>query len=1349
MIKFVQFSLGLFLFVFTVSVAHAQQLPIEVNVIKFYSNARDEHTFHVTTSLNGSNYAKLQGTDCFAHNGGSNSDKTVVPDGSEGTTLGGVYKIANTFSGTPKTLYIQVEGYEKDKDNSNRCIFNDNGGICGGDCADDSRGYGKWSVNLSTLRPGVWSSQLSFFNNNGGGNAYGMIFKIRYAIPTPQAPVLMMNGSTIPTSAQTCGQQEVQLKANFGTTLANKQGLRYIWEYAVGTPLVWRSVTASSGSSQDSIISFIPTQLVSQAGKTFETNLSIRFRVKAQSTELASSISPTRSYNFSPPPPSVGDPATDIIINPSCPGTLGTGTILVQNITGLNNYLYILKDGVNTTPCSPEEGNCFQGSYSGTMSGSSFTITGIKGGQYTLWLANGGDTLGLCSQTYTIIVPETPVLSFSGASSVDASCYNTSTGSVTVSSSGGREPIVYTIKNGTDIRTQTVNTTDTPFTFTNLPVGSYVVSVSDACNQSPATQTVIIKQPARITVGLTSIAALCNSPGDGKVQTGINVSNGTFDIPVSGRCDYEVRKSGVVVQSAYDITGMATTFTGLVAGNDYTLRVKDHLSADWCSGEEKAFVIDAPPAIPAPAITIGNVACPGGADGALTITGTGGDGKYQYTLKRIADGQTIFQTTDTYISGLSAGSYQLIVTRIHATCSDSYTYPSTIVITQPNPLAITSSKTDITCYGMGDGKITATLSGGTAPYTLYYKRDADASWISLTGLTVNNLDKGNYQLRVVDSHNCETVSSLISIAEPALLQLTTVSRKDIVCLGDNGFIDMTATGGTLPYTFEYSLNNGAWTAFDKNTPLAIGSYQVRVRDARGCVTVHPSNLSITAPASALDFSYTVSDYNGYNISCFGGNNGTLTFAATGGNGASYNGYQYAIDGGTYQSAVLIEGITAGTHTFSVKDGRGCVVTKSVVFTQILDKLNVQLESKQNVICAGDATGSVTVKATGGVGPYSYSLNGGSYQSSPTFSSLPAGSYQISVRDQNGCSISLTENISSLYAPIVANVYTENIRCKSGQDGLISLSVSGGVAPYSYQWSGMSSNSETVSGLSAGTYSVKIVDAVGCSINLSATLSEPVASVSLSTKTTPVCYGQTTGLIVIKASGGTPPYLYSVDNGLSYQSDPSFSTVGVGTYPLVVQDSQGCSVSGTAVVGLRNDQPMVDFIVASSQQALDTLYLEDISLPKPDSVHWDFGAMADWIDTSMFSPAIRFASEGSYAVSMTGYFGGCAYTISRTLVIAPYDPNQNPVTIPDYNIIKKFSVSPNPNDGQFVVSAELIKKQQVMLVITDLLGNEKFRKKWDRTSQLSESIFLNVPSGLYIVRIITDNDAREIRLSINH
>ncbi|MDJ1499914.1 T9SS type A sorting domain-containing protein [Xanthocytophaga agilis] len=1200
-------------------------------------------------------------------------------------------------------------------------------------------------VSLPSISLGSYSfiGGANYYNHNLSGCSYGSYAfgaDVSIMLQVPKPVILNQDSGT-----NYCYDTPIRLKADIDWL--NLSGLTYQWEYNIpGRNNTWYTFPATS---QITNVQYKDVPDIFNWMKGKAANQDIRFRVKAKGAVEGGLFSQVIvSLPLSPLPPEIANPATDISVLPACPG-IANGGISIQNVSGFGSYLYVLRDGFgNTTTCHPEKEDCLQGP-SGTTSGSSFTISGIAAGKYTLWLANPGSTYGVCSQTYNVEIPETPVLSLGTVSGVNASCYTGSDGSINVNSTGGRVPIVYRIQNGSDIRTQSVNTVGSGVSFSNLPVGSYVVSVSDACNQSPATQTVVIKQPARITVGLTSIAALCNSPGDGKVQAGISVSNGTFDMPVSGSYDYEIRKAGVLLDSKYGTSATSYTFTGLAAGNDYSVRIKESTASTWCSGDDKPITINAPAAIPIPTLSTQNVDCPGGSTGSITLTGMGGNGQYQYTLKRVADGAVVVQSSNTTLTGLVTGTYQLIVTRLIAGCSDNYTYPSTIVITQPNPLAITSSKTDITCYGMGDGKITATLSGGTAPYTLYYKRDTDASWISLTGLTVNNLDKGNYQLRVVDSHNCETVSSLISIAEPALLQLTTVSRKDIVCLGDNGFIDMTATGGTLPYTFEYSLNNGAWTAFDKNTPLAIGSYQVRVRDARGCITVHPSSFSITAPASALDFSYTVSDYNGYNISCFGGNNGTLTFAATGGNGASYNGYQYAIDGGTYQSAILIEGITAGTHIFSVKDGRGCIVTKSVVFTQTSEKLSVQLESKQNVICAGDATGSLTVKATGGVGPYSYSLNGGSYQSSPTFSSLAAGSYQITVRDQNGCSISLNESISSLYAPIVANVYTENIRCKSGQDGLISLSVSGGVAPYSYQWSGMSSNSETVSGLSAGTYSVKIVDAVGCSINLSATLSEPVASVSLSAKTTPVCYGQTTGLIEIKASGGTPPYLYSVDNGVSYQSDPSFSTVGVGTYQLVVQDSQGCSVSGTAVVNLRNDQSVVDFIVASSQQALDTLYLEDISLPKPDSVHWDFGAMADWIDTSMFSPSIRFASEGSYAVSMTGYFGGCAYTISRTLVIAPYDPNQNPVPIPDYNIIKEFSVSPNPNDGQFVVSAELIKKQQIMLAITDLLGNEKFRKKWDRTSQLSESISLNVPSGLYIVRIITDNDAREIRLSINH
>ena len=117
------------------------------------------------------------------------------------------------------------------------------------------------------------------------------------------------------------------------------------------------------------------------------------------------------------------------------------------------------------------------------------------------------------------------------------------------------------------------------------------------------------------------------------------------------------------------------------------------------------------------------------------------------------------------------------------------------------------------------------------------------------------------------------------------------------------------------------------------TPLPAGSYKVRVIDFNNCTFTSPANHIITQPATALGFSFVKTLYGAYNISCFGGNNGKITITASGGNGAAYSGYQYSWDGGSFNSSNVVDLITAGDRQISVKDGRGCVSTQTVNFSQ--------------------------------------------------------------------------------------------------------------------------------------------------------------------------------------------------------------------------------------------------------------------------------------------------------------------------------------------------------------------------------------------------------------------------------
>src|SRR5690606_24381179 len=129
-------------------------------------------------------------------------------------------------------------------------------------------------------------------------------------------------------------------------------------------------------------------------------------------------------------------------------------------------------------------------------------------------------------------------------------------------------------------------------------------------------------------------------------------------------------------------------------------------------------------------------------------------------------------------------------------------------------------------------------------------------------------------------------------------------------------------------------------------------YSVRATDKNGCTFTNADPQLITTPSEALTFTVELSDYNGYNISCWGGGNGHAVLTASGGNGAGYAGYTYALDDGEFQGEARLEGINAGEHTLHVKDGRGCIVSQALTFTQTSALLGSELLQKQHVACIG-------------------------------------------------------------------------------------------------------------------------------------------------------------------------------------------------------------------------------------------------------------------------------------------------------------------------------------------------------------------------------------------------------------
>ena len=313
------------------------------------------------------------------------------------------------------------------------------------------------------------------------------------------------------------------------------------------------------------------------------------------------------------------------------------------------------------------------------------------------------------------------------------------------------------------------------------------------------------------------------------------------------------------------------------------------------------------------------------------------------------------------------------------------TISTSITLGGPPPfLATELVATGVSCNGGDDGSIIIDVSGGTIPYVSY-------EWDNTTQDVPDpeNLSAGSYTLTVTDANGCTAVSEAITIAEPAPMVLTTTTVATACNGSSDGSIDLMVEAGTGPYT--YSWNNGTYVEEDP-ADIPAGQYTVVVTDANGCTAT--TTAAVDQPAALQLVIDNVSNYGGYNVSCWNTEDGSAEAIASGGT-TPYS-YSWSNGAGTAQ----VEDLTADMYTVIVTDDGGCTNTAQVE----LDAPEAIIASASAVAadCYGASDGQVIVGAvSGGASPYMYSI-GGAFSPVNQFVNLPAGDYEVIVQDVNGC-----------------------------------------------------------------------------------------------------------------------------------------------------------------------------------------------------------------------------------------------------------------------------------------------------------------------------------------------------------
>lgn len=814
----------------------------------------------------------------------------------------------------------------------------------------------------------------------------------------------------------------------------------------------------------------------------------------------------------------------------------------------------------------------------------SAAIGNLDGGTYALTVTDFNG----CTDVILTFIREPAPITLEVLASENPECVGDGTGVIFVQATGGLEPYSYMW-----------NTGHTDSQMTNLGVGEYSVTVTDANNCPGDTVDISLNAISTLDLDIAITEPTCTGQTDGQITlspngtmpfsfdwgegisgaTRTNIGVGDYPVTIEDGqgCIYDTSITvngpqlfdvdlSIVSPSCHDAadgfidvnllatgtppldfnwsTGSDDMDLGPVAPGNYFLTITD---ANDCAYTSDTLVIDNPPPLTITISGLGNLACSGESGGYIETIVTGGVPPYEYTWSGAinSDQPSIFN--------LSTGNYNLVVLDDNQCAVDT-----SVVLTEPEPLEAVAVIDQGTLCEEPTNKLRAEVSGGIMPYTFEWSNGATDSCIV-------NASPGDYELTVTDANNCSDIVTSIKVRELFQpIKIDSFIVKDITCNGaQDGSMTAYISGGAPPYRFHFSNNHIVETSENSasciNLPLDF-DYRVTVSSLiNGCSAVSRRDTILEPPLLIFNVDSTRT------INCFGGIDGAIYTSITGGvPGYTYEWYD-VLDMNTVIStdAELIN-VPSGTYIGFVTDQNGCTESTPEIevsspndLLQIVDELTIV----QNVACRGDSTGGIDISPIGGQPPYTFMWSNG--QINEDLQNVPAGEYGLMITDIEGCKLTIPPiGIGEPVTAIEIEASLSHLDCYDVPDGVIDVMVEGGALPYDYTWeldddilSGQ--DSSLAEGLYAGIYTLGVQDANGCIVVREYTLDAPPPfSVELvPSNPVPPFDGEVQAL----AEGGVPGYSYLWHTGDTTMSIP---TGFGGVYSVTVTDENDCITADT-------------------------------------------------------------------------------------------------------------------------------------------------------------------------------------------
>lgn len=459
-------------------------------------------------------------------------------------------------------------------------------------------------------------------------------------------------------------------------------------------------------------------------------------------------------------------------------------------------------------------------------------------------------------------------------------------------------------------------------------------------------------------------------------------------------------------------------------------------------------------------------------------------------------------------------------------------------------------------FGVG---ATPQVASGPGPHTVSYNRPGNKS-VALTIESTRGCVTSVVETIVADAC-CNSVNAIS----------TNFSYTDVVCPGANdGSVSVSGTTGYPPFTYQW--NTPAVTGTGANA-LYAGTYAVTMTDRIGCADTFNVTLQQPPPFSVVE--------SIVRPTCNGGTDGAISLATSGATPS----YLYNWGSGFSPSNNLTN-LSNGTYNVTVQDASGCDTS----FSYLVTELELELDTLADFIieprCFGGSDGSITISMANGAAPYQFDWNDGNgFVGNNSLSNLPTGTYTLDVVDNNLCRGGPFQLFVDQPDSLIASAAATPVTCFGLSDGAVTALVQGGTPGYQYQWSAGNVADSINRSLPAGNYRLLVTDRNGCTDTASIVVTQPGAiDISNINVQDAYCYGDSNGILTITVTGGTRPFLYSVD-GFNFQPDSALTDLPAGLYTVYVQDTFGCTFTRQATVS----QPWIFYVDAGPDQTIELGY----------------------------------------------------------------------------------------------------------------------------------------------------------------